>query len=455
MKFAIKKDRLLMILLYFLIKVSLDFVYYTYIVPLWGYMGFVLSKTFSAYIISFIYVFLLSISVPVKVKKPSDLFLHALALCPLMPMLTIYAYSFAAHEYIFICIVSFFIIWACVKSPFQSVSLKRLYRGDNVALGISIFFVILVTSHIILRGGLRFFNLNLSKVYEFRRASGQAVAQGLFAYLNNWAFKVFNMFIFTWALYKNKKLLIAISFILQVFFFAISAHKAVLFFPFAIVLIKYVSQKKQLPILLSTFYLLGNWFSLAIYCLFNNIWPLSLYVRRSLFVPAFLNFEYYLFFQKNPFVCFSNSFLKRGIQYPYDIPVPLLISEFIGHNPESWTNTGFLGMGYAQMGYLGITFYACLLGFILKFIDDTTYNKLPLWLGSSLVAVPILSVFTSSDLTTGLLTHGLAIGVFLLWLAKNPNLNRFQEKIFYNHIDISGMEQLYNQERDKKRNPYP
>ncbi|WP_024821474.1 hypothetical protein [Aminobacterium mobile] len=434
MKFTIKKDRLLMILLYFLIKVSLDFMYCSYIVPLWGYMGFVLSKSFSAYVISFIYVFLLSISVPVKVKKTSDLFLHILALCPLIPMLTIYAFSFATHEYMAVCILSFFIILICVNFLFPSVSPKTLYKGYKIAFGISIFFIFLVTLHIISLGGLRFFNLKLSKVYEFRRASAHVVAQGLYAYLNNWVFKVFNMFIFTWSLYKNKKLLIAISLILQVFFFAVSAHKSVLFFPLVIVLIKYISQKKRLSLLLPTLYLLGSWFSLTIYSFFNNIWPLSLYVRRLLFVPAFLNFKYFAFFQNNPMVYFSNSFLKKFINYPYDIAPPLLVSTFIGQNPQAWANTGFLGTGYAHMGYWGIVFYAFLLGLVLKFTDDTTYNKLPLWVGSSLIAVPIITVFMSSDLTTGLLTHGLALAVFLLWLAKTANLNRAKEKIFDNQI---------------------
>lgn len=189
MRFAIKKDRLLMILLYFLIKVSLDFMYCTYIIPIWGYMGFLSSKSFSANFISFIYVILLSISVPLKVKKPSDLFLHILALCPLMPMLTVYAYSFATHGYMVVCIFSFFIILTCVNLPFPSISPKTLYKGYKIAFGISMFFIFLVTLHIISVDGLRFFNLKLSKVYEFRRASAHVVAQGLYAYLNNWVFK--------------------------------------------------------------------------------------------------------------------------------------------------------------------------------------------------------------------------------------------------------------------------
>jgi hypothetical protein len=418
MKITIKKTRLLMILLYFLIKGSLDFIYCSYIVPIWGYMGFTLCKSNEAVIFSYIYVFLLSISIPVKIKTPSDFFLHVLVLCPLMPMLTIYAFSFATHGYMMICVISFFIIWSCVKIPFQLVISKSLHKGYKIALCISAFFVVLITIHIIAKGGLRFFNLNLSKVYEFRRASAQTVAQGFFAYLNNWVFKVFNMFLLTWALYKNKKIFIVISLLLQVFFFAISAHKSVLFSPILILLIRYISSKKQLPVLFPFFYLTGIGCSLNIFLLFNNIWPLSLIVRRALFVPAFLNFKYYLFFQNNPLICFSNSvFFKRLIHYPYDIPVPLLISKFIGHNPESWANTGFLGAGYAQLSYLGIIVYSVLIGFILRIVNNST-KTYPFWVGSSLIAIPIFSVFTSSDLTTGLLTHGLALGIFLLWLIK-------------------------------------
>lgn len=411
-----------MILLYFLIKVSLDFMYCTYIIPIWGYMGFLSSKSFSANFISFIYVILLSISVPLKVKKPSDLFLHILALCPLMPMLTIYAYSFSCHGYMFMCIVSFFIIKACKNIPSNLLNPKALRRGYKIALYISIFFIILVIIHLIAKGGLRFFNLKLSKVYEFRRASAHAVAEGIFAYLNSWVFKVFNMFLLTWALYKNKKMLVMISLLLQILFFAISAHKSVLFAPLVILFAKYLCQKKHSSILMTFFYFIGIWFSFATYSFFNNIWPLSLFVRRLLIVPSFLNFKYYLFFQANPLVYFSNSFLKKIIQYPYDLPVPLLISTYIGHNPDSWANTGYLAMGFAHLGYIGMILYSFIIGFIIKLVDNFTYNKLPLWVGFSLVAIPLSGILRGSDLTTGLLTHGLAIAIILLWLIKNAEL---------------------------------
>lgn len=385
-------------------------------------MGFLSSKSFSANFISFIYVILLSISVPLKVKKPSDLFLHILALCPLMPMLTIYAYSFSCHGYMFMCIVSFFIIKACKNIPSNLLNPKALQRGYKIALYISIFFIILVTIHLIAKGGLRFFNLKLSKVYEFRRASAHAVAEGIFAYLNSWVFKVFNMFLLTWALYKNKKMLVMISLLLQILFFAISAHKSVLFAPLVILFAKYLCQKKHSSILMTFFYFIGIWFSFATYSFFNNIWPLSLFVRRLLIVPSFLNFKYYLFFQANPLVYFSNSFLKKIIQYPYDLPVPLLISTYIGHNPDSWANTGYLAMGFAHLGYIGMILYSFIIGFIIKLVDNFTYNKLPLWVGFSLVAIPLSGILRGSDLTTGLLTHGLAIAIILLWLIKNAEL---------------------------------
>lgn len=424
MNFTIKKTRFLTILLYFLIKVSLDFIYCSYIVPIWEYMGFSLCKSNEAIVLSSAYVFLLSISVPVKVKRPSDLFLHILALCPLMPMLTVYAYSFTCHKYMFMCIVSFFIIKACKNLPSNLLNPKTLRKGYRIAFYFSVFIILLVTIHLLAKGGLRFFNLKLSKVYEFRSASARAVAQGIFAYLNSWVYKVFNMFLLTWALYKNKKMLVAISLLLQIFFYAISAHKSVLFAPFVILLAKYFSQKKHLSILITFIYVIGIWSSFVIYSLFNNMWPLSLFVRRLLIVPSFLNFKYYLFFQNNPLVYFSNSFLKKIIQYPYDLPVPLLISAYIGHNPDSWANTGYLAMGFVHLGYIGMILYSFIIGVILKLVDNFTYGKLPLWVGFSLVAIPLSGILQGSDLTTGLLTHGLGIAIILLWLTKNAELSK-------------------------------
>lgn len=42
-----------------------------------------------------------------------------------------------------------------------------------------------------------------------------------------------------------------------------------------------------------------------------------------------------------------------------------------------------------------------------------------MWLGISIVAVPIFSLFTSADLTTALLTHGILVGMLVLLVMGN------------------------------------
>ena len=52
----------------------------------------------------------------------------------------------------------------------------------------------------------------------------------------------------------------------------------------------------------------------------------------------------------------------------------------------------------------------------LRIVDALIVGRLPLWFGLSLVIVPFISLFTSADLSTALLTHGLAVSLVLLWL---------------------------------------
>ena len=146
----------------------------------------------------------------------------------------------------------------------------------------------------------------------------------------------------------------------------------------------------------------------------------NLFVRRSLLVPSLLNWAYFDFFSVNPNTYWADSKLSLGmISSPYDLGIAELIGrEFMG-NEETHANTGWIGSGMANAGYVGIALYSVFLGLLLSLLD--AYAKK---LGYSLIlAIFVLNVMTatqSADFTTMLLTHGL-FALLLIVMLLQPN----------------------------------
>lgn len=150
----------------------------------------------------------------------------------------------------------------------------------------------------------------------------------------------------------------------------------------------------------------------------------SLLMRRGFFVPANLNFVYLEFFSTNDFIYWSNSVLKYFIDYPYELSATHVIGEYLG-NPRMGANTGFIGSGYMQMGLVGIITYTIIITILLTLINS--FKNLPNWLLNSVIVIPLISVFSGSDLPTSFLTHGVIVSTLLLWLLNSNYTNLKKE----------------------------
>jgi hypothetical protein len=111
----------------------------------------------------------------------------------------------------------------------------------------------------------------------------------------------------------------------------------------------------------------------------------------------------------------SNSVLGGIINYPFDIPIPNVISQYLYGQDQTWVNTGFFATSYMHFGFIGIILFSIIVGFVFKLIDSIVKNRIPLWLGIAVMIVPINSL-VSADLPTALLTHGIGLGILFLWL---------------------------------------
>ena len=155
---------------------------------------------------------------------------------------------------------------------------------------------------------------------------------------------------------------------------------------------------------------------LLTYIWFDSVLPASLFIRRVFFVVANNTFYYYEFFSSNAFVYWSNSITSSLIEYPYHIGPAKLIGQSRG--TDAHVNNTFLSTGFMHAGLLGVVFYAVLVGLLFKLIDSISAQGIPVWVAIAVLIVPSRSLLLSADLPTALLTHGVAVGVLILFLLR-------------------------------------
>ena len=395
-----------------LFKVILEYTYINFVNPIFAYAGFNLDVSFVKYLEGwFIYLLFLSYT-PHLLRQTSDFIINTLFFSFLSPLLVFYSLSNAVREHLYIVLLGVLIIYLLRKG--KKLKLSLVNQGHIYAYLICILGIVIVTSWLIFSGGLNFFNLDLTRVYEFRRDVGLVVNIGIMGYLNTWAFKVFGPFLLIIFLHRKKYVFASLVFLLHILWFGISSHKSVLFFPFVILFVYvWFRNNKGLSIIPMSLTLV-IFFSYLFFLFFEDILYGSLFIRRVFFVPSFLTFAYYEFFTSEGFIYWSNSITSSFIHYPYDLNPAKLIGDYLGM--EAHANNSFLSTGYMHAGIPGVIFFSLIFVFILKIIDSLNYNSKYIWISVAIMTTPIRSLIISADLSTAILTHGILISIILLTL---------------------------------------
>ncbi|HBQ25239.1 MAG TPA: hypothetical protein DD791_02495 [Syntrophomonas sp.] len=411
-RITIKKSTIKLALLLVLLKVTLDLAYVYIISPIYAYSGFTVLIHPVAVIESYILVFIIGLVLPFTINRASHFLLWMLGVGALIPTLSYYAMHSGSRAYMYAMFLSFLCVVLVSKLP--PVRISTLKEGRTIAIIVLVIMVFAVTASLIAKGGLSHFNLDLSKVYEHRREVGAVISTGLWGYINTWVFKVINPALIGWALWQKKYRLVALFIALQVIFFGISSHKSVLFYP-VLILAVYFFVKIPKALRYMTWGIIGIIVVSSLSTLlFDYNWLSSLFIRRVFFVPAQLNFAYYELFSEIGYVYLSNSVLSQLVHYPFPYPPQMMISNYLFGHYNTWANNGFLATSYMHFGYMGMLIFSAFVGLLFWLVDILVHNRLPLWLGISIVAIPFFSLFTSADLSTALLTHGILIALLIL-----------------------------------------
>jgi len=428
MHIYLTKTKLKILFLYLVAYALLWFGYATFIVPIYGHSGFEWAPNMVKVFESLVALVLFALSLPSTLKRPSDFFIHFHFLLPVVPMLVLYSASDLPRAYMYFVILAFAVV--CSVRKFKLPKIK----GDMIPIHIMMWGLLIVVAiyiiSIILQGGLRYFNPNLLKVYEFRTLAAQNLP-GISGYLSPMVSKVLLPFILLLAVYRRKWLIAGLAMAGSIMMFALTNHKGPLFYPFLVLGIYYImyiirSRRRIVQMLLAC-YILVIFVSLAPFLINNSeeteqslsrIIMGSLLLRRVCFVPAHLNFVYYDFFSTHPHTMLAESKLTFGlVEYPYDLNSASLIGYYYYNNVETHANTGWLGSGYMHFGFAGMLIYAFIVGFLLSMVDMLAKRR-EFGISVAILFTPFFTFFLSSDLPTAMLTHGLLLAMVLTWACR-------------------------------------
>lgn len=406
-------------------KLSLDIIYIFYMNKFFEdhfLTAMPLNVNPSHYVISTILALIPSCFAPYDKKSFSGVFFLLAIMFAHIPMAVMYGLNDElSMAPLLAAILAIFVAYIASLETKAKIRIPIVANGERAAIAISLVFIAVFLAVSIVSGATSFLNFDISRVYEFRSQASDLMDTGVFAYINLWAQKIFNPLLFILALYKRNIPMMIGSIGIQVYFFGITHHRSHLFVPLLIYLIWLLFTRSiSIPRLwfLISVGLLGV---LMLITIFHLDTFAALILRRAIFVPASVSFEWFEFFIDKPKVYWADKLLAAGSSSEYTSQsLPRLLGNHMAAGKELNFNSGIIAAGFAQAGVLGIIFYAAVFGGVLKFVNALIRRGVPVSVCAGLLVQPIAAGWTSSDLFSTLLSHGVIVGVIILWILGKP-----------------------------------
>ena len=272
-------------------------------------------------------------------------------------------------------------------------------------------------------GALFSMNFDISKVYEFRRAVGEKVDFGLFAYTNLWAQKVFTPLILAVGLHRKSVWMVVFAHIMFLVYFGVTQHRSHLFTPLLVYAAFFLFRRD---------FSYTHGFTLLACCLVGfSLTSLifdvdalgALVVRRAFFVGPSVAYTWVEYFLHHPRVFFADNLLEFAVQNQYTgINLPHLMGDIMRPGKDIGFNVGLVGAGYAQLGAAGVALYGFVIGVFIRINRRMVEAGVPPYIHAAILFFPYRIAWADSDLFTALLSHGIIVSTFALWLFGKPHV---------------------------------
>ena len=348
--------------------------------------------------------------------RASTSLLYLVFLLQIVPITTIYSLGNENSEYYNILCIAFFLCEIIVGYTCDRTVLQRnVFISKTMCLCFGACSLLMIVYIVLKNGAPSLTALNIYDVYELR-SSGAFQLNKYLGYIFDWLMKVLLPMGVAISLLKKRYitsvLLCGVIFLMYLY----SGHKTYLFsIPFVLVCTLWAKRKNfhwefftVAPVGISLLSLLtcvsteGG----IIYKVY------SLFVRRSIMVPANNKFKYFDYFSTHPKLGLGGIFPRWLVDIPNyyeNIPYNYEISEIYYGKPEMNSNTGFLAEGFARFGHIGTLLILVLFALILKQVD-----KLQDRTGFALaIGVFVYPVFVLAD---GYLMNSFVLGAWMILL---------------------------------------
>jgi hypothetical protein len=270
-------------------------------------------------------------------------------------------------------------------------------------------------------GGLDYFNLDIDRVYEFRRIAA-AELPAIFGYVYSNVSSALVPLALLLSINYGSRTLTVLTIVCSILLFGMTHHKTVLFGPFVVlVLYKFYERKPRAEVIALIFLaipvmsMLEIFFTRSVEGVFDSSYWTSLVVRRALLVPAMLDSLYVDYFREQYFYWSWSRVGGLFMDNPYGQAPPFVIGYQYFSDDETSANAGVISSGYANAGLIGVALYSILAGLLLAMLNSFGRRA-----GHAFVAAASLMIYatvmTTADLLTAVLSHGVLLLVVLLAL---------------------------------------
>lgn len=358
-------------------KFLIEFVYFFLILP--NFSMFESNFNGTKYILSWVLVVVSFICMNQIIreseKKISTMLLYLIYLFSYIPGTSLWALTNASNDFFLAFNVYWFLIFILmlVYSKLKFTHAKPIINKEfkhNIFLLIIILSTLYGLYYSYTYSGFRI-HLDLSTVYDIRGADSHAsTIEGLLYHI----ISVLIFPVYANYFYRKRKLFgFATAVFMQFLMFSVEGHKFYLFIiPIGLVASHIYNEKFYLlvPKLSSLLITIG-----LMEQVFRGSHSInSFFVRRTLFIPAWLDQTYYNFFLENPPTYFGQDKIitRLGVDSPYPQAVSRVIGEIYMDGANA--NTGLFGDAISNLGIYA-TFIFPLLFLILMVLLDMITNK--------------------------------------------------------------------------------
>ena len=383
----------------------------------WSYMAFDGQVTTPRFILCLMASIFLAAILPTRISSRAFLF-TIIHYAYTIPSIIIIATNESTENYAITFIVTYALLFAFSLLKLRAI---RTFEITNQLLITSVVTIIVLTIlTLVIFGGTTHFNLNLERVYEFRRTA-DAELPSLARYLySNISTVIIPIGLMVSVIFRKWTLAIFII-IASIAIFGMTHHKTVFFTPFITLSLYLLFKKTKNPSQLGWLFVLIAASSLLELYFLKYIFKVdipgiftSYSIRRTLLTPAIIDKIYVDFFIENFKYFWSTSKISLGlIEDPWGASAPFLVGLSIFGDEDMSANAGMLGSGFANAGLGGAALYAFFTGLLIALLNS--YGRI---LGhafvTSISVMAMMFIINSTDVVTAVLSHGLLILLFFI-----------------------------------------